>query len=77
MKEEQYDYLLRESQNKGKSIAQIIREIIDKSLSSKKSEAGEITFWNIGEDRFTTGIKDGSASHDNIIYRSKNQDNAE
>ncbi|MGH7885419.1 MAG: hypothetical protein ACRENO_06955, partial [Thermodesulfobacteriota bacterium] len=71
LKEEQYDYLLKESLNKGKSIAEIIRELVDKNIYSKQKRSKDISFWEIGEDDFSTGIKDGSISHDQIIYKSK------
>lgn len=68
LKEEQYDYLAAESKNRGKSIAEIIRELVDKNISSKGKNLKSKSFWEIGEDGFSTGIEDGSVSHDRAIY---------
>ncbi len=68
LKEEQCDYLLKESLNKWKNIAGIIRELIDVSISSERNKLGRRSFWNVCEDGFLTGIKNGSVSHDKFIY---------
>lgn len=71
LEEEQYEYLLTESRNKGKSIAEIIRDLIDKNIASKSKKLKNKSFWNIGEDGFSTGTPDGSVSHDRVIYGSR------
>lgn len=70
LKEDQYEYLARESLNSGKSIAEIIRDLIDNKISSVQKKLPGKSFWKIGEDGFSTGIKDGSVSHDKAIYKS-------
>lgn len=75
LEEEQYDYLMAESRNRGVSIANIIRELINKSISSRQKKSMKKSFWNGGEDGFSTGISNGSISHDEAIYKSKLSDN--
>ena len=70
LKEEQYNYLSIESEKRGISIAQFIRELIVNSMP-KEREWGGNAFWFIGEDRFSTGNKRGSLEHDRVIYKRK------
>lgn len=77
LREEQYDYLLKESRNKGKSIAEIIREYIDNNISKRQRKLKDKLFWNIGEDGFSTGIIDGSVTHDRVIYKSSDTDESQ
>lgn len=71
LEEEQYEYLLTESRNRGKIIAEIIRELIDNNIATERKKLTNKSFWNIGEDGFSSGISDGSVSHDNVIYGSE------
>ncbi len=70
LEEYQYNYLLSESKKNGKSITKIIRDLINKSMTSKGSDNFDKSFWNIGEDDFTTKSNYGSKSHDDFIYNS-------
>jgi len=70
LKEEQYDYLARESEKKGISIAEYIRELVQRNMPKVKEWEND-PFWNIGEDQFSTGNKKGSVEHDKVIYKSK------
>ncbi|MBI2487021.1 MAG: hypothetical protein HYW01_08690 [Deltaproteobacteria bacterium] len=70
LEEEQYSFLARESEKKGISIAEYIRELIKRNMPQEK-ELKHDPFWKIGEDGFSTGNKRGSIEHDEIIYKSK------
>lgn len=70
LEDKQYEFLAKESEKKGISVAEYIRNLIDKVMP--KDDAWEKhPFWNIGEDDFTTGEKRGSIEHDKIIYKKK------
>ena len=73
LENEQYDYLSRESEKRGMSIAKYIRELIQKSMP-KERDWEESSFWSIGEDGFTTGEVRGSLEHDRVIYKAKRKD---
>ena len=70
LKEEQYNYLSIESEKRGISIAQFIRELIVNSMPKEK-EWSNNPFWSIGGDGFSTGNKRGSLEHDKVIYKRK------
>lgn len=70
LKEKQYDFLSIESQKKGISIAECIRELIEGAIPKEKKRKAH-PFWNIGEDRFSTGERKGSLEHDRVIYKVK------
>lgn len=70
LKEEQYNYLSIESEKRGISIAQFIRELIINSMPKAK-EWDTNAFWSIGEDGFSTGNRRGSLAHDRAIYKRK------
>ena len=70
LEEEQYDFLARESEKKGISVAEYVRELIHKAMPKEKDWENH-AFWNIGEDEFSTDSKRGSIEHDNLIYKSK------
>jgi hypothetical protein len=67
LEEKQYNYLVREAEKKGISVAEYIRELIDKAMSNE-AEWESHPFWSIGEDGFSTGEKRGSVEHDRILY---------
>ena len=73
LEKDQYDFLSKESEKRGISIAKYIRELINKSMP-KEREWEESSFWSIGEDGFTTGKRRGSIEHDRVIYKAKGKD---
>lgn len=70
LEEEQHKFLARESEKRGVSIAEYIRELVKRNMPQEK-ELEYDPFWKIGEDEFSTGNKRGSIEHDEIIYKSK------
>jgi hypothetical protein len=68
--EDQINFLARESERKGMSIAKYIKKLVQKEMAEEK-ERRKNPFWKIGEDGFSTGNKRGSIEHDKIIYRPK------
>ncbi|MDA2919486.1 ribbon-helix-helix domain-containing protein [Desulfobacterota bacterium AH_259_B03_O07] len=70
LKEKQHEFLSKESEKKGISIAQYIRDLIDKNMPKEK-DWGNNPFWNIGKDGFSTGTKIGSIEHDKVIYKTR------
>ena len=70
LEENQYNFLVRESEKKGIGVAEYIRELIDEVMP-KQEEWENHPFWNIGEDKFSTGERTGSVEHDRIIYKVK------
>jgi hypothetical protein len=66
--EDQINFLVRESERKGMSIAKYIREIVQGEMAKEK-EWRRDPFWKIGEDEFSTGNKRGSIEHDKVVYR--------
>jgi len=70
LKEKQHEFLSKESEKKGISIAQYIRDLIDKNMPKEK-DRGNNPFWNIGKDGFSTGNKTGSIEHDKVIYKTR------
>ena len=70
LEEKQHEFLSKESEKKGISIARYIRELIDKTMP-KKQDWGKNPFWNIGSDGFSTGNKAGSIEHDKVIYKTR------
>lgn len=70
LEEKHHNFLARESEKKGVSMAEYIRALIDKAMP-KEDDWDSNPFWDIGKDGFTTGEKRGSIEHDRIIYRRK------
>lgn len=70
LEDKHHRFLSVEADKKGISIAEYIRELIDKAMP--KEDAWEKSpVWNIGKDGFTTGEVRGSVEHDKIIYKQR------
>jgi hypothetical protein len=70
LEEKHHNFLTTESQKRGISIAEYIRELIDKAMP-KDEEWENHPFWRIGEDELPSGHKRGSIEHDRIIYKQR------
>jgi hypothetical protein len=67
---EQYQYLRRQAEKKKASIAEIVRELIDERLPKEKDYEDNPLF-TIGTDGFSMGRTQGSAEHDDYLYRGR------
>lgn len=66
----EYGYLQRQSEIQQASIAEVVRHLIDEKMPGEKDYEGNPLF-SISKDRFSMGRKEGSAKHDDYIYRGK------
>ena len=65
----QYNFLLKKAERKETSMANVIRDLIDKILPKEKDFKSNPLF-KFNENKFEMGISDGSISHDEYLYRS-------
>ncbi len=70
LEEKHHKFLTIESQKRGISVAEYIRELIDNAMP-KEGDWKKHPFWSIGEDDFSTGEQRGSVEHDRIIYKTR------
>ena len=70
LEEKHHKFLTIESEKRGISIAEYIRELIDKAMP-QEDEWENNPFWNIGKDELPIGEKRGSIEHDRIIYKQR------
>lgn len=70
LSKEQYLYLRRQAEKKSRSIAEIVRGLINEKLPKEK-DYEENPLFSIGGDGFSMGRRKGSVKHDDYIYRKK------
>ena len=67
---DQYTFLCNQSEKRGASIAEIIRELINEKIPKEKDYEHNPLFI-VGKDGFRMGRRKGSLNHDEYLYRRK------
>ncbi|MEK6673076.1 MAG: hypothetical protein AABY42_06315 [Nitrospirota bacterium] len=68
---EQYQYLRQQAEKKNASIAEIVRRLINERLPKERDYERNPLF-TMGKDDLSLGRHNGSAKHDDYIYRNAN-----
>lgn len=68
LEDRQYQYLRRRALEEGASIAEVVRRLIDEKLAPQLPYE-ENPIFKLGAHGTTTGVTDGSVTHDEYLYR--------
>ncbi|HHY98086.1 MAG TPA: hypothetical protein GX509_05055 [Firmicutes bacterium] len=72
--EAQYLFLKESAAKYGKSIAEVVRTLIDREMGAEDAVAEKDPLFHLASTAVKTGRIDGSTEHDRYIYRSGKPD---
>lgn len=67
--EDHYRFLQERAEREGKSLAQLIRQFVEKEMPGDKAWEKD-PLWKLGQSGFRSGVKEGSRRHHEILRES-------